>query len=280
MRNNLDHGLLHAVQILTRVVDAGSFTAAAEQLDLTTALVSRTVSLLERRLQTKLLQRTTRKLVLTEAGKRYVLQCRHILQLVAESEEDASEITSGPVGHLRILCMANFGKRYVVPLITEFVERYPKVSVEYITSQYTPDLIGHGVDVGIYISRQLPDSNQIVQKLGVVYALLCVAPSYVARNGMPLHPQDLSKHSCLRLNNPSAPRQWDLLNGTETCNVELTGPITGDSPDVLIDAAIRGVGIILLPPFTFIDALQEGKLLPCLPEWRTLDFNVFALIPS
>jgi DNA-binding transcriptional LysR family regulator len=280
-RDKLDHGLVHAMQVFARVADAGSFTAAASQQGLTTAQVSRLVSLLEARLRRKLLQRTTRRLVLTPAGERYLRHCKRILHLVSESEEDAAAAGSEPSGHLRIMCMASFGKRYVVPLVAEFVQRYPKVSVEYCTSQHTPDLVGDGIDASVFIARQLPDSTRIVQKLGVVSGILCTAPGYLQRHRAPLlHPRDLAHHSCLRLTIPSAVRQWELVSGRSTFTVDLTGPISADSADVVVDAAIRGVGIAVIPAYAAIDALRDGRLIRCLPKWHTPPFSVFSLIPS
>ncbi len=171
MRNNLDIGLLHAMNAFIRVVDSGSFTAAASQMGLTTAQISRLVSELETRLETKLLQRTTRRLSLTSTGERYLADAKTILELVLEIESNVKGSTVEPAGRLRVLCMSGFGSRYVVPLVARFSKQFPKVTIEYFTSQYMPDLVAGAVDVSVYLAQRLPDSNLVAHLLGQTSAV-------------------------------------------------------------------------------------------------------------
>jgi DNA-binding transcriptional LysR family regulator len=226
MRKNLDNGVLHAMSAFVRVVDAGSFTAAGSQMGLTTAQMSRLVSDLENRIQTKLLQRTTRRLALTSAGERYIDQARSILELVAEAEGNATGASVEPSGRLRVQCLTNFGGRYILPLVAKYCARYPQVTIEYSTSQYFPQLLADGVDVSIYLAQRLPDSGLIAQRLGTTFGLLCAAPQYLSKHGPPEHPRELEEHSCLRLVNPSMRMCVDLflpIHQRSCCTVHLPG---------------------------------------------------------
>ncbi|MDE1179373.1 LysR family transcriptional regulator [Paraburkholderia sp.] len=280
MRKNLDYGLLHAMTAFVRVVDAGTFTLAAEQMELTTAQISRLVSGLEARLHTKLLQRTTRRIALTGTGETYVAQCRDILERVDVAEAFASGSTIEPAGRLRVQCMGNFGNRYVVPLIAGFCAQFPKVSIEYATSQYAPALLAEGIDVGIYISRQLSDSGLVALPLGTVFSVLCASPDYIAAHGSPKHPRDLADHACVRLVNFSAPSEWELMSGKRSFRLQPGGSIIADNPDVLLSVAEQGSGISLLPFFTVRESIRHGRLVRVLPTWRTPELGVYALYPS
>jgi DNA-binding transcriptional LysR family regulator len=280
MRKNLDYGLLHAMTAFLRVVDAGSFTAAASQMALTTAQVSRLVSELEKRLQAKLLQRTTRRLVVTSVGERYADQCRSILDLVTEAESGASGANIEPTGRLRLRCMMAFGDRYVVPLVSRYCAMYPKVVVEYSTSQYTPDLIAEGVDVSIYLAQTLPDSSVIAQRLGDTHTVLCAGPAYVRTRGLPKSVHDLANHACLRIANPSTTSQWTMTDGKETFTLDPKGPLVGDNPEVVQRGASSGLGVAMLPIFAVVDKIRSGELVRVLPGWRSPEMGVYVLMPS
>lgn len=242
MRKNLDNGLLHAMSALVRVVDAGSFTAAGAQMHLTTAQISRLVSELENRLQSKLLHRTTRKLALTSVGEQYVKDARTILDLVAQAENNVAGISTQPAGRLRVMCMTSFGNRYVVPLVPKFCARFPRVNLEYSASQYVPDLLAGGVDVSVYLSQHLPDSGMIAQRLGVTSAVLCAAPKYLAAQGVPKMPRELAGHACLRLLNPSISSNWELSDGKTLEILSPIGPVLGDIPEVVLQGALGRPG--------------------------------------
>lgn len=281
MRNNLENGVLHAMRAFIRVVDTGSFTLAAEQMALTTAQISRLIAALEQRLNTKLLQRTTRRQVLTDAGQVYVDRCRQILELVVEAEAEASGTSVVPSGVLHVQCMTNFGRRYVSPLIPGFCEKYPQVSMEYTTSQYIPNLLASGIDVSIYLADVLPDSGQVARKLGTTFEVLCASPAYLKKQGYPEQPADLEHHACLQLVNPSVLKDWILVNHEqEKYLYEAKGPLVADTPDVVLDAAERGAGIAMLPLFSVIGAIQEKRLERVLPDWRTPDIGVYVMYSS
>jgi len=265
MRNNLDAGLVWAMQAFLRTIDSGSFTLAAEQMDLTTAQVSRLVADLERRLGTKLLQRTTRKHALTDSGAAYAERCRELLALVEEAEAQARGAGARPRGRLRVQCMTNFGQHYVAPVLADFCAAYPDLTVEYSTSQYVPDLLARGADVSLYLAEALVDSGMVARRLGTT-------------------PDDLRAHACLRLANPSVGPDWRLVAGDAKEGSVFTlaprGQVVADTPDLIVDVALRGAGITLLPLFSVIDAVRAGRLVRILPAWRSPDIGVYALLPS
>ncbi|CAM4177077.1 HTH lysR-type domain-containing protein [Kerstersia similis] len=281
MSRNLESGVIHAMRAFLRVVDSGSFTAAGEQMELTTAQVSRLVADLERRLGAKLLQRTTRSRVLTDIGRDYAARCREILTLVEEAEASAAGATAKPQGRLRLQCMASFGQHYVAPLLADFCAHYPGLNVNYSTSQYFPDLLADGVDVSLYLAESLTDSGLTARRLGTTFSLLCASPDYVRQRGLPVFPADLDGHDCLRVVNPSVSPDWRLTDHQgNSYSFTPQGSLVADTPELLLEMATRGAGVTLLPLFSVIDAIQAGRLIRVLPRWRSPDIGVFALLPS
>ncbi len=282
MRKNLDNGVFHAMRAFVCVVDAGSFSLAAEQLQLTTAQVSRLVGELEKRLNAKLMHRTTRQRALTDVGAAYLERCREVLSLVAEAEAQASGTAFTPSGSLHLQSMHTLGRHYVVPRLPEFFRRYPNIRVEYSTSQYLPNLLARGTDVSLYVAEKLPDSGLISRRLGTTFSVLCASPDYLAEHGMPRTPTDLGGHACLQALNPSVSPIWTLMtpNSKRTHELMPEGPCVADTPDVLRTLAEAGTGIALLPLFSVIDAVRAGRLIHVLAPWRSPDIGVFALMPS
>ncbi|MGZ5198180.1 MAG: LysR family transcriptional regulator [Telluria sp.] len=280
MRKDLDYGLLHAMSAFVHVMDAGSFTAAAANMGMTKAQVSRLVTMLENRLQTKLLHRTTRRIAATSAGERYAEQCKAILDMVARAEGEAGCAAVQPSGRLRVMSMTAFGNRYVVPLVSTYCLANPRVTVEYSSSQYPPDLLAEGIDASIYLAQNLPDSALVAVKLGHTFSVLCSAPDYLARRGTPGHPSELAGHTCLRLVNPSFTSHWQLERGEEHFMLEPAGPLISNAGEVLLDSALRGLGIAMLPIYSVIDHLARGTLVQVLPAWRSPAIGIFALLPS
>lgn len=281
MRKKLESGLFHAMGAFVRVVDSGSFTAAADQLGLTTAQISRLVADLETRLDTKLLQRSTQRRVLTDAGRNFLEQCREILSLVGEAETDASGASIQMRGTLRMQCMTNFGQHYVAPILADFCARYPDLVVEYGTSQDMPDLLARGADVSLYLAETLPSSSLVARRVGTTFSVVCASPAYLAQHGEPQSPGDLQHHACVRLINPSITSEWRLTQGRgQVEQLAPRGQVIADTPDLLVDVTKRGGGITLLPLFSVIDQIKAGELKRVLPAWRSPDIGVYALFPS
>jgi len=218
-----------------RVVETGSFTAAARSLDTTTGAMSRAVSELEGHLRTRLLNRSTRRLALTPAGERYLQRCQQILVDIDKAEEEASGACERPVGTLRTFSFASMGQHYVLPAISKYRAQYPGVSVELTMSQCTPDLFGGGSDVAIIAARSLSDSEMVSHVLGSTCSILCASVDYVHSRGTPQQPNDLVQHECLTLNTPAFPGQpthsWLLEGPDDSKLIQVSGPLQVNIPD-------------------------------------------------
>lgn len=271
------------MKTFVEVVEAGSFTAAANQLGTTTGFVSRSISELETHLRTRLLNRTTRRIALTEAGERYLQRCYAINASIAEAEAEASNAHAKPVGTLRIHAMASLGQNYVVPAAAAFQERYPAVTVDLTLSQNVPDLLEEGYDVALRVTQgALPDSAYISRRLGTFNSILCASPKYLEIHGMPQTVEDLANHICLQVAMPifSADR-WVLES--ESGEQEFMLPddrFKVNVPDAMAIAVLEGMGIGALPTFTVRSLLRSGALKRVLPDYQLQTLNVFAVYAS
>jgi DNA-binding transcriptional LysR family regulator len=201
--------------------------------------------------------------------------------LLDEAEANLSGTATRAQGRLRVQCMASFGQHYVAPMLADFCANHPQLTVDYSTSQYFPELLARGVDVSLYLAESLSDSGLAARRLGTSFSVLCAAPDYLKRRGKPVQPSDLQAHSCLRLVNPSITPEWRLTTGRGAVEtLSLHGPLVADTPELLLDVALQGAGIALLPLFSVIDAIRAGTLKRVLSAWRSPDIGVYALLPS
>jgi DNA-binding transcriptional LysR family regulator len=277
--NSMD--TLLSMRLFARVVEAGSFTAAAQSLDLTTGAMSRAVSDLEARLRTRLLNRSTRSLALTPAGERYLQRCQQILADVDQAEEEASGAHERPAGTLRMLSFASVGQHYVLPAIARYRMQYPEVMVELTMSQSTPDLIGGGSDVAVVVAPSLSDSEMVSHLLGSTCSVLCASPQYVRLRGAPKQPGDLTQHECLTLNTPAYPTDQWLLDGPDGSElIDVTGPLQVNIAESLVVAIREGIGIGGLPLYAAVEGLRNGTLVRVLPNHTLLKMNIYAIYPS
>ncbi|WP_082855310.1 LysR family transcriptional regulator [Paraburkholderia phytofirmans] len=273
---------LQAMRIFVRVVEAGSFTGAAQQLHTTTGYASRAVSDLEAHLQARLLNRTTRRIALTQAGERYLQSCEQILAYIDQAEAEASDAEAHPSGKLKVHAMTSFAQHYVVPAVRRYQQRYPAVQVELTLAQRVPDLLGEGYDVALVLAQDLPDSGLVSQRLGGVFSIACASPAYLKRNGVPLVPADLGRHTCLQTVTPVFPAdKWifDGPNGQETFSHEAAS-FRVNVADAAAAAVSEGMGIGLIPVYSAIDGLRSGKLVWIMPEYTSQEMNLYALYPS
>ncbi|KHL74101.1 LysR family transcriptional regulator, partial [Pseudomonas putida] len=253
---------LQNMRAFSCVAQLGSFTAAAAQLDTTTANVSRAVSNLEAHLQTRLLNRTTRRIALTEAGKRYLMRCEQILTYVEEAEAEASDAHARPAGQLKVHSMTGVGQHFVVDAIARYRESHPDVTFDLTMANRVPDLLDEGYDVSIVLATELPDSGFVSQRLGITYSIVCASPDYVARHGFAHKPVDLLQHACLRMVSPVIPlEKWlfDGPEGQELVNIT-SSPFQVNSADAMKTAIRSGMGMGVLPIYSAIDGLRDGSL--------------------
>ncbi|MDR9224493.1 HTH-type transcriptional regulator DmlR [Burkholderia multivorans] len=269
------------MRVFTRVVETGSFTAAAQSLNSTTGAMSRAVSELEARLRTRLMNRSTRRLALTSAGENYLRRCRQILADVDRAEEEASCAHERPAGVLRMHSFASVGHHYVLPALTRYHAQYPEVSIELSLSQRMPDLFDGTSDMAVVTASSLPDSELVSHLLGSTFSILCASPDYVRRHGAPARPQELAAHACLTLRTPAFPtHEWVLEGPDGVEQIHVSGPVQTNTAESLALAISDGVGIGMLPLYAAIDALSDGTLVRVLPEHILQKMNVYALYPS
>ena len=271
---------LTSMAAFVRSVETGSMTAAARHFGLSQAMISKHVRGLEEALGVRLLEVTTRKLTLTEAGRRYFERCGHILGEVEEASLEASRYQASPRGLLRVTAPAAFGRLHLAPAIAPFMERYRDLAVEVELADRFVNLVEESVDIAVRVGRLL-DSALVVRRLGSCQMLTCASPAYLDRAGMPGHPSDLERHACLCLTTIATPGIWQYRDGDGgEIDVRVSGPLRGNDIDLLCAAAERGIGIVYGPSFVLGPRVQAGRLRPILGghPGRPLDLN--AVFPS
>lgn len=261
------------------VIDCGGFSAAAQRLKVTKSAVSKQVSRLEERLGARLLNRTTRRLSLTEAGQAFHQHCLRILAEAEEAELAVSHLHASPRGLLRVSAPMSFGVRHLGPALCPFLERYPDLSLEVSFDDRLVDVLAEGFDVVVRISR-LADSSLIARRLAPVRRVVVASPAYVAARGMPQHPADLAHHTGLLYTLQTDLHTWPLVHADGTrVDISVTGRVHMNNGDALREAAVAGLGIILTPTFIVGDDLKSGRLVRVMPEWSAPEIAVYAVYP-
>jgi len=270
---------LGGVAVFLAVAEHLSFSAAAEVLGISRATVSSQVQELEKRLGVRLLQRSTRSVTLTEAGSAYRDALTGVLVQIREAERAATFFQTEAVGRLRIAAPPDLGQRHLMPIVAEFIKRYPGVHVEVSYSHSTVNLIEEGFDLAIRGTLTL-EPNLITRSLGHSPIVVCASPEYLNLHGAPLHPEDLSHHACLHF----APLRWGRVWVMRREGREVHAPITPrlevNDGESLRRAALEGAGITLLPTFIVGDDLRAGGLVQVLRDWAVAEIPVHAVYPA
>ena len=257
------------------VVETESFTIAAKKLDISTAHVSRQVSALESRLATKLLHRTTRKVSVTEAGTIYYQRCRQVLDGLEDAEHAISDLQSKPTGRLKITAPVTYGELTIAPLINNFIVRYPELNVQLQLSNQKMDLIDEGFDLGIR-QGQLEDSTILMAKrLSSRTFYVCATHAYLATFGEPLKPSDLKHHNCLQ----GSLEHWRFQEKGKARSIHISGNLRCNCGRALVDAALKGLGIVQLPGEYVLSYIHSGQLVPLLEQYRAPDQGIWAIYP-
>lgn len=262
------------------VVEAGSFVRAAERLGSSTSSLSRLIGDLEQHLAVRLLNRTTRRLSLTEAGQAFYERAVQLLADLDEAEALASSAAASPRGTLRITCSHAMGVQRIAPAVAQFNARYPDVRFEISVSDRIVDLVEEGFDLAIRIS---PSNNDqlVARRLGAVRLWLAASPGYLSAHGIPRKPADLSAHAALTYAYTPNPRIWRLLDGKGVVHdVRVGGPLHCNSGDLSIAAAIAGLGVVLEPDFMLQPALASGALVRVMPDHESPPADIWAVYPS
>ena len=264
---------------LVRTVDRGSQAAAARELGVTAAMVGRYIQALEDRLGTRLLNRTTARQSLTEAGAAFYAQAQAILEQMEEAETSAADRQAEPRGTLRINAPMSFGTRHLAAAVAEFGRDHQGLRVELVLNDRVVDLVEEGYDVAVRIGL-LAESGLIARRLSSCRLAVCASPGYLERRGWPAAPADLPAHDCLVYTYASYGGLWRFHGEAGGQEVRVSGSLAANNGDALLAAALAGRGIILQPTFIVGEALREGRLLPVLPGWRLADYNIYAVYPS
>jgi DNA-binding transcriptional LysR family regulator len=265
------------IEVFVRVADAGSFTQAAAALGISKSHASRVVSELEDRLGARLLQRTTRKVGLTEVGAVFRDRCRRILEELHDAETAVAEQQTTPRGLLRVTLPIRFGVEYIAPAAADFAAAHEELAVELVHEDRRVDLVEEGYDLAIRIGA-LSESTLVARKLGPTYGMLCASPQYLARRGVPARPEDLRRHDCMLYTFQAGARVWTLRGPRGEPSVPVAGRFSSNNGESLQAAARSHLGIAFLPDFFVAEDLRAGRLVRVLPEWGR-ESAVWALYP-
>jgi DNA-binding transcriptional LysR family regulator len=261
------------------VMEAGSFVGAADQLRVTKAAVSRSVIELEARLGARLLQRTTRRLSLTEAGRAYYGRCKQILAEVEEADSAVGVVSGHPVGRLRINAPFSFGILHLAPLWGPFMERYPDVELEVSLADRMVDVVDEGFDVVVRISR-LADSSLVYRRLASTRIVACASPDYLARHGQPERVEDLARHPVIAYTYAAQGDVWHFTTPDGEREVQTRPRMRTNNGDTCREVALAHQGIVLQPDFLVAADLAVGRLVEVLPDCRGPEIGIFAVYPS
>ncbi|WP_398484333.1 LysR family transcriptional regulator [Tardiphaga sp.] len=268
-----------ALAIFAKVVELQSFAAAATELTLSKATVSKAVSRLEERLGARLFNRTSRRLALTDAGRTLAIKATQLLADGEALENEALAQSSSPRGLVRLAAPMTYGTGTIAPLLPEFLARYPDVSIDLNLSDATVDLIGEGYDAAIRIAS-LPDSSLIARRLCGVKRHVVAAPSYFARYGRPTHPSELADHKCFGYTYLTTPGVWHFTNDAgDLVSVRPSGPLHVNNGEAVMPALIAGLGIGGLPDFIVGEAIARGELETVLDDWSQTLSGVYLVTP-
>jgi len=268
-----------ALAIFAKVVELQSFAAAATELTLSKATVSKAVSRLEDRLGARLFNRTSRRLALTDAGRTLAIKAAQLLADGEALENEALAQSATPRGLVRLAAPMSYGKNTVAALLPEFLARYPDVTIELHLSDAIVDLIGDGFDAAIRIAA-LPDSSLIARRLCPVTRHIVAAPSYLARHGRPTHPSELAAHKCLGYAYLSTPGVWHFAHTSgEQVSIRPNGPFSVNNGEAALPALIAGLGIGALPDFIVGDAIARGDLESILDDWSQTPIGIYLVTP-
>jgi len=262
------------VKEFVAVAETGSFTQASKRVGISTAQVSRLIGQLEKRLATKLFYRTTRKVSVTEAGQIYYQHCRQVLDGLEEAERALTQLNATPRGKLRLTAPITYGESVLAPLLNDFVLQYPELEVELQLSNQKQDLVEEGFDLAIRLGK-LENSSMIAKRLATRKLYLCASPGYIQNYGRPHTLSELSRHNCLR----GTLEFWRFTQDGKERSLRVSGSLRYNSGHALVDAALKGLGLVQLPDFYVQSYLESGELVELLPRLQPDDEGTWALYP-
>lgn len=270
---------LNDIVIFTKVVETKSFTGAADQLGLPKSTVSRKLAQLEERLGVRLVQRTTRKLALTDIGHAYYERCARIVADVAAAEQVVTDMQATPRGRLRVTAPADLSMRYVGSIVAGFIAQHPEINVELEASDRVVDLIEEGFDVAVRFGA-LPESTLIARRLCTIRGVLCASPDYLARRGTPRTIEELEEHDRVLFTPSTRIQSWTLGNGEQSYEFGRPARFASNNVGAVYEAVLSGAGIAVLTDFIVYSGCSGGGLAYVLPEWSGRPVEVNAVYPA
>ena len=269
-----------AMSVFAKVVELGSFARTADRLELSTSAVSRQVADLEAHLQTRLLNRTTRRLSLTESGHAFYERCVQVLADLDEAEQAAAQTSLVPRGTIKLTCGHSFGLLHLAPAMAEYLDRYPEVRFDVSLSDRVVDLVEEGFDLGVRIGSLGP-ANLIARKLGETPLAACASRAYLKKHGTPKTPQDLAQHNCVTYAYVPDSNVWRFRDREgKDFSVNVAGNVHANNGDLLTQAAVSGIGIVYEPEFIVARALGEKRLVRLLAGFEAPPLGIYAVYAS
>jgi DNA-binding transcriptional LysR family regulator len=269
---------LSAMEVFTNVVEFEGFSAAASHLGISRASVSKQVIQLEESLGARLLNRTTRRVSVTEVGEAYYERCKRVLAEVEEADLLVEQLHSEPRGTLKVSAPMSFGVAHLGPAVSDFLSEYRELSISLTLNDRFTDLIEEGFDIAIRIA-QSADSSLIARRLSGVRCVMTATPEYLERKGVPTKPQDLSGHQCLSYSYLASGLEWSIFGPNGATSVKVSGPLKANNGEVLLQAARQNLGVAFLPIFLVREDIQAGVLVPVLEQYRLPELSVYAVSP-
>jgi len=269
-----------AIQVFAQVVESGSFAKAADRLGLSTSATSRQVADLEAHLQTRLLNRTTRRVSLTESGQAFYERAVQLLADLEEAEQEAARTAVVPRGTIRLTTSVNFGVRHLAPAIAEFLAQHAEVRFDVSLADRIVDLVEEGFDLGVRVGTA-GSENLVARKLGETRLVPCASPQYLLAHPSPKTPEDLAEHNCFTYEYVTPRNVWRFrdASGRERA-VRISGTLHSNNGDLLAEAAARGAGIVFEPAFIVGPDVRAGRLVPLLQEFIPPPVPIYAVYPS
>lgn len=266
---------LVALRSFVTVADTGSFNQAAQQLNASTAAVSRRVSALEAALKVRLLNRTTRRVELTESGHQFYKDIVNIFHSLDEAQERIQHGSENIKGSLRISAPLSFGITSLSPILSDFMKEHPELNIHLLLEDYRTDFVAEGIDVGIRVGH-LEDSSLVATPIVKEPGIFCASAAYIAKHGKPGTPEELVNHNCLRYSLVDPKLGWEYQKNGVKHRIDVTGTLTSNNGNALKDVAVAGVGIVHCPKFIVKEALEDGSLVEILDEYST-ELGIYAI---
>lgn len=275
----MDNLLLDDLMLFLTVVETKSFTAAADQWNVTKSVVSKRISRLESQIGVQLLFRSTRKLSLSETGERLFEHCLRIKNELKEAQNTLNQHKQTPQGVLRVNAPTSFSDLHLVPAVSKFMTEYPDIEVELMLGTLYEDLIESGIDCAIRVGEQ-PDSNLIAKTIAKRRMRVCASPEYLKKHPTPKNPNDLTEHNCLLHRHSPSASTWKFEKKGKEIKVQVNGNFCATSSRALEAAAVNGLGIIMLPGYMMTQDLREKKLVDLLEEYCPKNIGIYAMYPN